>query len=378
MTRNIGVNKFIAQWLFWVFLFFCCILLPVSGMMDENKADEKNGGENQNQLVVLPILYYTPETKLAGGAGGIYYLRTLKDQLRNRPSTFFIDLVYTQRKQALFEITPDLYLKNGRIHLVGYIGLKKYVEKFYGIGSHTTNNMEEDYSFWNVMLKCSLRNRVNPSFYAGVQFDFEHSKIIEVKPGGLLDSQDVVGKEGGTISGLGIVLVQDNRNNIFFPTRGTLFQVQASLYSQAFGSGYNFQKVNFDFRQYISVFSKHVLAFQQNVNLTSGDVPFQWMSILGGPSAMRGYILGRFRDKHSILLQMEYRMPLIWRLCAAGFVACGDVADKMKRFKIEKFKVTGGLGIRFQVNRKSGTNVRLDFGFARGSFGVYAMINEAF
>jgi hypothetical protein len=26
----------------------------------------------------------------------------------------------------------------------------------------------------------------------------------------------------------------------------------------------------------------------------------------------------------------------------------------------------------------SGTNVRLDFGFGKGTFGVYAMINEAF
>ena len=66
------------------------------------------------------------------------------------------------------------------------------------------------------------------------------------------------------------------------------------------------------------------------------------------------------------------------RLSAAGFMGYGDVADKLSKFKLNDFKVTGGLGIRYQVNRKFGTNVRLDFGFARGSFGVYAMINEAF
>lgn len=66
------------------------------------------------------------------------------------------------------------------------------------------------------------------------------------------------------------------------------------------------------------------------------------------------------------------------RLSAAGFMGYGDVADKLSKFKLNDFKVTGGLGICYQVNRASGTNVRLDFGLARGNFGVYAMINEAF
>jgi hypothetical protein len=75
---------------------------------------------------------------------------------------------------------------------------------------------------------------------------------------------------------------------------------------------------------------------------------------------------------------MEYRVPLIWRLAAVGFVGYGGVADRLSSFKLDDFKLSGGLGIRFQVNRKSGTNVRLDFGFAEGNLGVYAMINEAF
>jgi outer membrane translocation and assembly module TamA len=71
-------------------------------------------------------------------------------------------------------------------------------------------------------------------------------------------------------------------------------------------------------------------------------------------------------------------VPLIWRLSAAGFVGYGDVADKLSKFNLNDFKVTGGLGIRYQIDRKSGTNIRWDFGFAKRNFGVYVMINEAF
>jgi outer membrane protein assembly factor BamA len=378
MRRQKGVDKETAKGLLFVFIFTLSIVPFALSSMDESIQEEEKKAQKKNQLLVLPIIYYTPETKIAGGVGGLYYLRTLEDELKGRPSTIFVDLIYTQKKQSIFEITPDVYLKKGKFHLVGYAGLKDYTENFYGIGSGTTDNMEEDYSYRSFKLKCSLRDRIGSSFYAGLQYDFEHSKITEIEPGGMLDTGYILGSEGGTISGLGILLIQDNRDSTFFPTKGTLLQLQASLFFRAIGSDYNFQKYNLDYRQYVTVFSKHVLAFQENVSITSGHVPFQWLPFLGGPWIMRGYIQGRFRDKKAIFFQMEYRMPLFWRLSAAGFVGYGDVADKLKSFELNNFKITGGLGIRYQINRMSGTNVRLDFGFAEGNFSVYAMINEAF
>jgi hypothetical protein len=378
MKEQKCVTKKTSSWLLFLSFFILSMMSPAFGWMDGREEDEKSGRGDKNQLLVLPIVYYTPLTKIAGGVGGIYYLRSLKDQLKGHPSTFFMDIIYTQKKQFIFEITPDLYLDKGKFHLVGYMGFKMYAEQFYGLGPQTTKDMEEGYSYRSIKLKFALHNRISPSFYVGLQYDLEHCKITEVEPGGILDSGDIVGNDGGTISGLGILLVQDNRDNIFFPKKGALLQAYVSLFSHAFGSDYNFQRYTFDLRQYVTVFSKHVLAFQQSVNVTTGNVPFQWLSMLGGPWAMRGYIQGRFRDKHLIFLQMEYRVPLFWRLSAAGFVGYGNVADNLKRFRLNDFKFTGGLGVRCQVDRKSGTNVRLDFGFAKGSFGVYAMINEAF
>jgi len=126
------------------------------------------------------------------------------------------------------------------------------------------------------------------------------------------------------------------------------------------------------------LFSNHVLAFQENIQSSSGPVPYQWLSIMGGPWVMRGYILGRFRDKNSMVFQMEYRMPLVWKLGIVGFFGCGNVAQRMSQFRLDEFKLAGGFGIRYRLLKRFSTNVRLDFGFARGSFGVYAMINESF
>lgn len=378
MRRKRGLTEKSHTRLFFLFLFSLTAASLAYGWNDEKITEEKKGEHDKNQLLVLPIVYYTPETRIAGGIGGIYYLRTLEDRLKNRPSTVLMNLVYTQRNQTIFEITPDLYLSKGGFHLVGHFGFKKYVEKFYGIGSATPEKYGEDFNYQRVNLRFSLRSRITPSFYAGVRYDYEHYDILDLVSGGTLESSGAVGQEGGTLSGLGVLLVRDNRDNIFFPTRGVFFQTKATLFSPAFGSDYEFQDYKLDFRQYMTLFSEHVLAFQQYISLTSGRVPLQRLSSLGGPSVMRGYIQGRFRDKHVICLQVEYRLPLVWRLSAAGFVGYGDVAERLKRFRFADFKVTGGLGIRYQINRASGTIVRLDFGFAPGSFGVYAMINEAF
>ncbi len=333
---------------------------------------------SKNKLVILPVVFYTPLTKIAGGVGGIYYWRTQEDQLKESPSTILMGLIYTQRKQFLSELTPNLFFKKGVYHLAGYLGFKNFSEKFYGIGSRTTKDMEEDFSYRSAKLSLSLRRRITTKLYFGFQYDFEYFDPREFEAGGILDSGDIVGRDGGTVSGLGMIFIRDGRDDIFFPAKGTYFQASFTLYKPQLGSDYSFQRFNLDFRQYISLFSNHVLAFQESINSASGSVPFQWLPALGGPSVLRGYILGRFRDKNMVHIQMEYRVPLVWRLGVVGFLGYGGVAEKMSRIELSNLKLTGGCGIRYQLSRDASTNVRLDFGFAKGCFGVYAMINEAF
>jgi len=378
MQKRKGMNKMTVRG--WIFLpvFFYFFVSPVFGWIQEKKDEENKGKQEKNRLLVLPIVYYTPETRIAGGVGGISYLRSLKDRERGHPSTLFMNMIYTQNKQFILGFAPDLYLGEGRFHLIGSLFFKKYTEKFYGIGSQTSDDREEDFRYRSFSLKLSLQQRFLRNLYGGVQFDFENSRITEVEPEGILEREDIVGNEGARVSGLGLVLVQDSRNNMFFPTGGTFLQLQASFFGRALGSEFKFQKYKIDCRQYAGVFSGHVLAFRMNIDFSAGNVPFQWLPTLGGSSVMRGYILGRFRDRHAISLQAEYRVPLFWRLSAAGFVGWGDVASKLESFRLLEFKMNGGLGIRYRIESRSGTNVRLDFGFAKGSFTVYAMINEAF
>ncbi|MFQ6037928.1 MAG: BamA/TamA family outer membrane protein, partial [Candidatus Aminicenantales bacterium] len=342
------------------------------------KADEGAQSSGKNRLLVLPVLFYTPLTKIAVGGGGILYLNSLRDDGNHRPSSLFFDTIFTQKSQVIIEVVPDLYLNRGRFHVSAYAGFKAFTEKFYGVGPDAAQDREESFSYRILKASLVLSRRMGRSLYLGVKSVFDSYKVTSVEAGGLLDAMALKQRGGESVSGLGVVAVLDTRNNIFFPGKGVFLTASGTLFRPSLGSDYRFQKVSFDFREYIPCFSGHVLALQQSLNLASGDVPFHWLNSLGGPMVMRGYIQGRFRDRNSLYVQVAYRFPLIWRLSASGFLGVGDVAPRAGSFRFGKLKLAGGWGLRFRIDQDTGTNIRLDFGFARGSFGVYAMVNEAF
>ena len=94
---------------------------------------------------------------------------------------------------------------------------------------------------------------------------------------------------------------------------------------------------------------------------------------------MRGYYLGRYRDRNMITAQAEYRAPLFWRFGAVVFAGFGDVSDSVTAFRLDRFKYSLGCGVRFMFDARERINARIDAGFGKdGNAGVYAMVLEAF
>jgi outer membrane protein assembly factor BamA len=190
----------------------------------------------------------------------------------------------------------------------------------------------------------------------------------------------VPGAENGSIIGLGVVLTRDTRNNIVFPRRGGLHRLSATLYDELLGSDFDFGLYELDLRGYFPVFSSHVVALRAVGRASSGSPPFDLQPQLGGDVLLRGYFQGRFRDRHLMAFQGEYRAPLVWRIGVASFVAAGQVAGALGDFGFDRFKLSAGGGLRFQLSEQEGLNIRADYGwgFDVGSGGFYLSLGEAF
>lgn len=359
-------------------LVFSCFILWIFVFPQTNLGKEKDKKQKSSGLLWLPVIYYSPETKLALGVGGMYYFRPTGAKMATRPSNIGVFLVYTLKKQFMVDITPDFYFKNEQYRFEGNISFSKFVDKFYGIGNNTSIDDEEDYTSRIIKLRVHLLRKIHPKLNLGLRYYFQHDEIIEVDEDRQLAKKEILGSEEGTVSGLGLLMHWDTRDNIFSPSSGNYHQLSATLYRKSLGSDYNFTSYQLDLRKYVSLFSSHVVAFQGYANFISGEPPLQMLTLLGGDEKMRGYYLGRYRDKNMIAFQVEYRMPLSRRIGLVGFVGYGDVAARISQFDLNNLKQSVGFGLRYMFSPEEKLNIRLDVAFAEGTTGIYITAAEAF
>jgi len=83
-------------------------------------------------------------------------------------------------------------------------------------------------------------------------------------------------------------------------------------------------------------------------------------------------------DNNLVIVQHELRHHLFWRIGIAVFSGMGQVAREVNDFSYNQFHYNYGAGLRFKIDRKENTNVRIDFGFTKDSQGIYIVFAEAF
>lgn len=359
------------------------LALSILGFLPES-ARAVEPAVRKNTILVLPIAYYTPETRLAGGVGGILAFRPAAEKaspgkLASRPSSLLFSAVYTQNDQFTLQLKPEIYLAREDWAVTGSVEWSRFPSEFFGLGNETPEEAGELMTPIQVLTEVQVQRRIIPGgvLYGGITAVLESHRFLAFETGGLLDSGGYAGSGGGILAGLGLAAKVDSRDNVFFPRRGRFWQVSAVSHGSVLGGDWAFSKLKADLRSYLPLGSSSVLGFQLKLESVSGDVPFMALPKLGGESLMRGYLNGRFRDRVFAGAQAEARFPLSGRLGAAVFAGLGEVAGRVASLTLPGLKPSAGGGLRFRVSDE-GNTIRLDFGFGRGSTGFYITANEAF
>ena len=85
-------------------------------------------------VIILPIAFYSPETKLAGGLGGLLTFRRQGAGAAERPSSFYFYAIYTQMKQFSMSWEPEFYFRKESWLAKGRLVVERYPDKFWGTG----------------------------------------------------------------------------------------------------------------------------------------------------------------------------------------------------------------------------------------------------
>lgn len=341
-------------------------------------ADQGGDEKKRDALVFFPLLFYSPETKLGGGAAFIRYFRGEDPDTTARPSTVQPALIYTMENQIVSSLETDVYWDGNANRLLSGIGYIKFPDLFYGIGPNTPDALEESYTPETFFFNAGYFRTVKRSVRLGIQYDFSHASVLEREEGGLLDAGDITGSRGGDASGLGISVGWDSRDNIYYSSRGSFYNAAATFFYDGIGSDFDFNRYIVDLRHFWSLGTSSVLALQGFAHISGGSPPFQMMAALGGQDKGRGFYGGRFRDRHSLIAQAEFRHLVLRRWGTVLFAGAGAVSPKLDSFQLDEAKPFGGFGFRYVFNTDERINVRLDFGFAEDSAAFYFTAGESF
>ncbi|MBP1605707.1 MAG: outer membrane protein/protective antigen [Acidobacteria bacterium] len=273
-----------------------------------------------------------------------------------------------KRLEAEF-LAPRLFGRRGTLSVIG--GWREATQVgFYGFG---TGNTSKD-------------DRANYSFtqpYGAATLEVWPTRKWLVLVGGVDYSQWDVGEGGGsapsveevytpeTLPGLGAKVTYlhalgtaafDWRESPGYTRRGGHYGVTFHEYSDT-DDTYSFRQVDYEAIQHIPLFREAwVLSLHGRVQTTYADddqvIPFFMLPSLGGGSSLRGFTSWRFRDRHSLLLQAEWRVLVNSFFDTALFYDAGKVTDSRSDLDLEDLKSDYGIG--FRLHGPAATPLRVE------------------
>jgi hypothetical protein len=334
------------------------------------------------KLVVYPMLAYAPETSWEIGFASLYIFKA-KGNPENRLSEISGLTFFTLENQYGLWFDHAIYSDQSKWFFLGRIRVQSFPLKYHGIGMDTPEDYLALVDANQILIKERILREVKKDFYIGLETDFQRMSSVDFRPSEGAPNFDLpLGYTGSTNFGLGLGLVYDNRHNVLNVRDGFFAELAYLNYNEAW-STFGFEGIMADTRIFRPIGKNNVLAWQAIGQFYSGNVPFNQLSLLGGDSMMRGYYLGRFRDKNQVATQLEFRMlplPLGFskRIGAAVFAGAGTVFPDFSRASINKVVWSAGGGLRFLLFPKKDIYTRFDVAFTEEGSGFYLFIGEAF
>ncbi len=344
----------------------------------------------KNKLLVVPVVALSTETNWVFGVGSFYVFKTAKHDSALRVSSLPFGFLYTLNNQILIAVGANIFLPKEKYNIRFENTFSKYPDRYWGLGNNTDGREKayENYTFTQFYINPQIYRKVRGDFFLGVGFDFQRVFNIEYNPTGkaksesYFDQDNVIGvidRSSYTVFGTSFIINHDSRKHAYVPNQGELFRLRFTNFSKSFGSDYTFQQVEIDYRKFIPISRRSVLAIQSLSLFNFGDVPYRNLGVLGGNNIMRGYYLGRFRDLKFSAIQAEYRFPIKGRFGGVAFLGTGEVGNRFGDFGFDKLKIAYGTGLRVTIFKQDKLNLRFDVATnPTGAINYYILVAESF
>lgn len=176
-----------------------------------------------------------------------------------------------------------------------------------------------------------------------------------------------------------ISITSDTRDYPDHPTRGGLYEVAFTRYSDLDLGAFSFNRYEAEGAQFVPLlYDGLVLALHGWTALSDTapgqTVPVYLMPSLGGTAMLRGYSNYRFHDRNLLVANAEARLALTMHIDTAVFVDAGSVTRTMEELRLAN--TSYGVGVRLHTHKR--TTVRFDAAHGREGWRLSFSLNDPF
>lgn len=361
------------------------IVEKITSVFEHEIGHPKDTNHYHTKFVLAPIISYEPSTSLGVGVGAKLLFKFPKSYEETRTSNIPIAARYTLNKQFIFSTDFTVFTNQEKWMFKGMVSLLKFPFLYYGIGSDTKEEDQVELSYNQFLFEPLILKKIKGYLFMGgglrynsIYNTYEYSELGD--EGTKISRQDSLGVRA---LGFEIALSYDSRDNILNASEGYFVEYTLGTYDKSWGSSNSFNLSKLNARTYKKVWENRpdVIAFEFYSRFSWGDVPLLEYSTLGGHELLRGVSEGRYRDRHAVYFQTEYRWQALDRIGFVFFTGTGDVFSDANELSTKNLKVNVGTGLRLKIVKAENLNIRLDYGFVTGNefdHNFYLSIAEAF
>jgi outer membrane protein assembly factor BamA len=270
-------------------------------------------------------------------------------------------------------------LRGDQLRLDGSLGYADLRYRFYGAGAAAGTSgssvpiLQKAAAFAPELLLSVGKGAFLGLRYRGVRVE------TALEGGSLPPSNAAVLPESLTItsSGIGPKATFDTRDNDMSPGAGALIELRTNFADKSLGSDFDYQTAELAGNWYRRL-GAGVLALRGFVCQTSDRTPLFDLCLYGANNDLRGYEVGRYRDRAMLAAQAEYRFPLGGRFGAVVFGGTGKVAASFGDMEDETHLPSIGAGLRWLASEAARVNLSVDVAFGRDSATFYVYVKESF
>jgi len=360
-----------------------------------------------NFFLIIPAIGSQPATGFFFGAVAQYTFKG--KQASDKYSIANLGITYTTKKQWLVNVKNNILLKNNRIFLSGDYRLYIFSQPNYGLGTDILPHQSKenhfsidsiaqpmDYDYFKFHQTVSFE--VYKNFYVGggINLDWYSSikdKDLDVENEKYTYHYNYSQKHGFSdleyfLNGMSLNLVYDSRDNQVNSTRGWFANINYRFNPVLFNNQQYSNVLYAEYRHFIPVSRKnerYILAlWAYGQFVTRGKVPYLNLPAIGWDQRSRsgeGYTQGLFRGDGLIYFSTEFRFPITCDQMLSGavftnFVTASNVDNNISLFK--SIQPAAGLGLRILIDKKTRTNLIVDYAWGNNSKGFYLNAGETF